>query len=1468
MNLNSKFSASSLVLVIGVTLVAGSLFSYPHSVRYAFADSPYFGTKLNLSDNFVPAGSVDVQMVKEGSFIYTAWVSDEGTQKPVYFSRSINDGTSFEPKVGFTSDFNNFPRLAADGSNVVLVWQDDTAIVGNSEIFLVYSTDNGNSFSSVINVSNTPGFSHEPSVALLGNIAVIVWLDDTPGSDHVMYGERDLEDFNGGNGDLSNTAGVVNDAKVVAGSDAFYITWSYMPVNGTENQIAFAASTDSSGVAYRVNLGGIGLVTHAANGPFQSIIAACCNTVTTTGPTSGVVFYKADFSSIDPTVISVSTPVASTPPGPGVTLGPMSASITPTGPSTGHFLTMMVPFSTAGPVTDVFLGNITTIIDTTDIVSFTGRAPVQFVNLSDNTEDAIDPSISASGTDVSVAWAEDVSFSNYDIMTRSSTDGGIGFGGPVNISNDLIASSSPSVVTDSSNVYVAWNVGNVAVPPGNVEVGFVSSDNNGATFSSPENLSASAGFSGSFDLAAVGDDVAVVWEDDTGLAVGDLDVLIRTSDDGGATFGSTVNVSNNTSLADSAPKVLRTSSDVYVAWDGCNIGVVGCDIFFAKGTFPSISFSVDNPAPRWGIDNVTLSGITQGDSPGDSVSIEWGDGIIDSGIAIVAGNWSATHVYAQSAVGTNTIVATLIDNATSAVKATSPQSFVDVQPHSTALTLDSIQNVTAGTRFAAGGTLFDIDAGVEVPGKEITFAGSTPPAAVTTEGVIFSSGVEIASCPSCVPDSVGNGTKMLRMKVGDSISLPFGTNGTRMFLQGMGTNEFEVAVSQVKDSSVLTETSFGSDPDVSIFEIYSPLGIQEIEISMINASGVINPPGATVNLTAFGTFDTDGDPQDQRKFNFEVQPLGVSAGPLVLQSGSFFSIGTSDPAPADGLSLVAVFDGDQYYRNSASDSRSFHTVAPTIPVDQGTAGEGTTILTGDTVASITKIACASDTDGDGLCNSWETAGQTIPYGGARYNLYNSDITPPNSSIPDIYVEIDYMTGHRPDIATVINPVKSAFSSKGVTLHVIVDETLIHVDNLNAWSDPGGNNGNSNDDFDSIKKNHFGRVSGGVNERAAGSLASNSPSGDLLRAKANAYHYGVIAHGIGVCPGSISGLAELPGNDFIVSLGCNFGTSNKNGGHPDGTIQEQQGTIMHELGHNLKLRHGGGDDINCKPNYPSVMSYTRQFPTYPGWVLDYSGKSRTLSTQYLGTINEDILIESSPLKRADGSSYGTPIRTLVWYSNGLARTATTDQAAVGIDWSGNGGALQSSALNPDLSINTFPGLIGCDTSSITVLNGHNDWAKLGYNFRTLATGLDGVHPAPATLAEQTGEMVQKQTLLASQFSGILQPINPDGSSVFKKGSTVSVKFALFDVDGNPITDASATLRLERIANGITGSDSEAISTSSASTGNEFRYDAQTNTYVFNWGTSDLQTGTYALRIYLEYGEATQSLLGTVNVSIKR
>jgi hypothetical protein len=54
---------------------------------------------------------------------------------------------------------------------------------------------------------------------------------------------------------------------------------------------------------------------------------------------------------------------------------------------------------------------------------------------------------------------------------------------------------------------------------------------------------------------------------------------------------------------------------------------------------------------------------------------------------------------------------------------------------------------------------------------------------------------------------------------------------------------------------------------------------------------------------------------------------------------------------------------------------------------------------------------------------------------------------------------------------------------------------------------------------------------------------------------------------------------------------------------DGFIGDHVGTFLHELGHNLSLGHGGGDGINWKPNYLSIMNYFWQFS---GLSFDFNG----------------------------------------------------------------------------------------------------------------------------------------------------------------------------------------------------------------------------------------------------------------------
>lgn len=116
-------------------------------------------------------------------------------------------------------------------------------------------------------------------------------------------------------------------------------------------------------------------------------------------------------------------------------------------------------------------------------------------------------------------------------------------------------------------------------------------------------------------------------------------------------------------------------------------------------------------------------------------------------------------------------------------------------------------------------------------------------------------------------------------------------------------------------------------------------------------------------------------------------------------------------------------------------------------------------------------------------------------------------------------------------------------------------------------------------------------------------------------------------------------------------------------------------------------------------------------------------------------------------------------------------------------------------------------------------------------------------------------------VAFAWSGLLAPINGDGSSLFKLGSTVPVKFQLAGGSAG-VADAVAAIYLAKVSNDVVGTEVEASSTSAATTGNLFRYDVESGQYIFNLSTKGLSKGTWQLRVDLGDG-----VLRTVFFSLK-
>ncbi|RYU14108.1 HYR domain-containing protein [Nocardioides iriomotensis] len=130
---------------------------------------------------------------------------------------------------------------------------------------------------------------------------------------------------------------------------------------------------------------------------------------------------------------------------------------------------------------------------------------------------------------------------------------------------------------------------------------------------------------------------------------------------------------------------------------------------------------------------------------------------------------------------------------------------------------------------------------------------------------------------------------------------------------------------------------------------------------------------------------------------------------------------------------------------------------------------------------------------------------------------------------------------------------------------------------------------------------------------------------------------------------------------------------------------------------------------------------------------------------------------------------------------------------------------------------------------------------------------GTTEVQCSAADAAGNEARKSftVTVAVPWSGILQPVNTDGSSVFKQGSTIPVKFRLTGTAAN-VNGLSAKLSYQRTGTSA-GAVTEAVSTSNATTGNLFRWDPDGQLYIFNLGTKGLSVGTYQLIVDLGDGQ---------------
>jgi hypothetical protein len=333
-----------------------------------------------------------------------------------------------------------------------------------------------------------------------------------------------------------------------------------------------------------------------------------------------------------------------------------------------------------------------------------------------------------------------------------------------------------------------------------------------------------------------------------------------------------------------------------------------------------------------------------------------------------------------------------------------------------------------------------------------------------------------------------------------------------------------------------------------------------------------------------------------------------------------------------------------------------------------------------------------DTDGDGLLDVWEQKGYTARNG----QFVDLPAMGASASTRDLFVHIDWMAGLRPT-ERALRIVHNAFARQGINLHLDNGPDSIRNFTLDP-ADPAA---------------RWGNLSRAAARPFSPNLSVVDADGNQNWAPFDWYRGAFVSTGRDELPFRYalfanayddtgrSGIAW--GRDLIVSLGtwdpwdkserrslrCVRGTR----------TMQQAGTFMHELGHTLNLRHGGSDDINHKPNYLSVMSYSFQM----SGLYRFNRETRTLrcgnfdySGAVLDRLDEMHLNERVGLSAASagfGTRYYCPAR--------VHPRGRLDANANGpIDWNCDGRARDRDTR---VSVNR--------DAAIGVLAGFDDWRSI-------------------------------------------------------------------------------------------------------------------------------------------------------------
>lgn len=502
--------------------------------------------------------------------------------------------------VSQTAGDSNDPVVAASGNNVYVAWHDTSFYqTGKNEVVFKASTNNGRSFgdaASIINLSDSPEGSYYQQLVAMGSNVYVIWGDEGPANRGALFrASRD-------NGNTFD--GVVNLGFNITGYGSPYVATA---TNGTEAFVLWNGATYGSPVLFfRASFD-----EGKSFDPPTNLIANYGNSREHQIAVFGDNLYSVWVDSTSPSL----------PPGKADSV--FFRAITDNGTRTSDIINLSRNDNYSNGIAHTFPANPKIAVSEKGSIyviwseyfgesqyivfakSSDGGATFSDVVKFSSGNGTLDPSsykILASGPkNIYVAWA-DSSQSNgqYNILFRASNDSGETFSEIKAIGNGFGEARFPDIAVSGKNIYVAWNEVQQGNPSNNHDIYLRVSRDNGATFGSSINISNNTGSSYLPRIAADQDKVYIAWTDNTPISqeekeqgpFADSDVFFISSNDGGVNFGNITNLSDNDRASEN-PEIVTRENDVYVAWrDDTETPGSYYDVVYRKSEDGGVNFGI------------------------------------------------------------------------------------------------------------------------------------------------------------------------------------------------------------------------------------------------------------------------------------------------------------------------------------------------------------------------------------------------------------------------------------------------------------------------------------------------------------------------------------------------------------------------------------------------------------------------------------------------------------------------------------------------------------------------------------------------------------------------------------------------------------------------------------------------------------------------------------------------------------